>query len=108
MKVSFHQGGRGVGIATYATDWHERGGIRLYRSIAVERHFTVTPMMRRKVSVYRVVVTEHDEHGGSRVLRPGAAIHTFQGALDALGAELQSVVRAGLATKADLERIPTA
>lgn len=108
MKVSFSHGDNGLGIATYTTDWHERGGVRFYRRIAVERHFTHTPMMRREVSVYRVVVTEHDATGASRTVRPGHAIHTFRGALDALGGELQAAIRAGLAAKSDMERIPVA
>lgn len=107
MKVAFNHG-NGLGIATYSTDWHERGGVRFYRRITVERHFTRTPMMRREVSVYRVVVTEHDADGGERTIRPGYGIPTFAGALEALGAELQSAIRAGLATKADMERIPVA
>lgn len=108
MKVSFSHGDNGLGVATYATEWHERGGGRFYRRIAVERHFTHTPMMRREVSVYRVVVTEHDDKGGSRTLRSGRGLHTFAAALEALGAELQSAIRDGLATKSDMERIPIA
>lgn len=108
MKVSFSHGANGLGVATYTTEWHERGGVRRYRRIAVERHFTHTPMMRRQVSVYRVVVTEHDADGASRTLRPGHAIHTFTDALAALGAELQSAIRDGFATKSDMERIPVA
>lgn len=108
MKVSFSHGDNGLGVATYATEWHERGGIRFYRRITVERHFTRTPMMRREVSVYRVVVTEHDDKGASRTLRPGYAIHTFAAALNALGAELQAAIRDGLAAKSDMERIPVA
>jgi hypothetical protein len=108
LKVSFSHGDNGLGVAAYATEWHERGGVRFYRRITVERHFTHTPMMRREVSVYRVIVTEHDADGTTRTLRPGHAIHTFADALAALGAELQSAIRAGLATKSDMERIPVA
>jgi hypothetical protein len=108
MKVSFHQGPNGVGVATYNTDWHERDGVRFYRSIAVERHFTRTPMMRREVSMYRIVVTEHRADGTARTIRPGYGIHTFADALDALGAELQAAIRDGLAAKSDLERLPIA
>jgi hypothetical protein len=106
MKVTFSHGTNGLGIATYNTEWHERGGVRLYRSIRVERHFTYTPMMRRQVSVYRIVVTDHDEHGGANVIRPGVGITTFKGALDALGDELREAVALGFASKADMERIP--
>lgn len=108
MKVSFRHDDNGPGVATYTTEWHERGGVRFYRRITVERHFTHTPMMRREVSVYRVVVTEHDDKGGSRTLRPGRGLHTFAAALEALGAELQAAIRDGLATKSDMERIPIA
>lgn len=108
MKVSFSHGENGRGVATYATEWHEREGVRSYRRITVERHFTRTPMMRREVSVYRIVVTEHDDQGGSRTIRPGHAIHTFAAALDALGGELQAAIRAGLAAEHDMERIPVA
>lgn len=106
MKVTFGHGANGLGVATYVTDWHERGGVRVYRSIRVERHFTRTPMMRREVSVYRIVVTEHNEHGGADVIRPGVGITTFKGALDALGDELREAVALGFASKADMERIP--
>ena len=106
MKVTFSHGDNGLGIATYVTDWHERGGVRVYRSIRVERHYTHTPMMRREVSVYRIVVTEHDEHGAARTIRPGVGITTFKGALDALGDELREAVALGFAAKADMERIP--
>lgn len=108
MKVTFGHGTNGLGVATYVTDWHERGGVRVYRSIRVERHFTRTPMMRREVSVYRIVVTEHDEHGGANVIRPGVGITTFGGVLEALGGELKDAVALGFASKADMERIPTA
>lgn len=108
MKVSFSHGDNGLGVATYATEWHERGGVRFYRRITVERHFTHTPMMRREVSVYRVIVSEHDADGTARTIRTGRGIHTFAKALEALAAELQSAIRAGLATKSDMERIPVA
>lgn len=108
MKVAFGHGAAGLGIATYATDWHERGGIRVQRRIRVERHFTRTPMMRREVSVYRIIVTEHGSDGTVRTLRPGYGIPSFPGALDVLGDELRAAVTDGLADKKDLERIPTA
>lgn len=108
MKVTFSHGANGLGIATYTTDWHERGGIRVYRSIRVERHFTHTPMMRREISVYRIVVTEHDEHGGAKTIRPGVGITTFKRALEALGDELKDAIALGFASKADMERIPAA
>lgn len=108
MKVSFSNGANGLGVAAYTTDWHERGGVRFYRRITVERHFTHTPMMRREVSVYRVIVTEHAADGTTRVIRPGRGIPTFRGALEALGAELQAAITDGLAAKSDMERIPIA
>lgn len=108
MKVSFSHGDNGLGVATYATEWHERGGVRFYRRITVERHYTHTPMMRRQMSVYRVIVTEHDADGTTRTLRPGVGIPTFRGALEALGAELQAAITDGLAAKSDMERIPVA
>ena len=105
MKVEFSTGEDGAGLAVYTTDKHERGGVKHWRRIRVARYLTRTPMLRREVAEYRILVTEHGDDGFYDLLADGG-VSTFRAALDVLGRALGDAIRDGFASKTDMERIP--
>jgi len=105
MKVAFGTGEDGAGLAVYTTDKHERGGVKHWRRIRMARYTTYTPMLRREVHEYRILITEHGDDGFYKLLADGG-VSTFRAALDVLGKALTTAIADGFASKADMERIP--
>lgn len=105
MKVQFGTGDDGAGLAVYTTDKHERGGVKHWRRIRVARYVTPTPMLRRELVEYRILITEHGDDGFYDLIADGG-VSTFRAALDVLGSALREAIADGFASKTDLERIP--
>lgn len=105
MKVAFGTGEDGAGLAVYTTDKHERGGVKHWRRIRMARYITRTPMLRREVVEYRILVTEHGDDGYYELKWDGG-VSTFRAALDVLGRALGEAIADGFASKTDMERIP--
>lgn len=105
MNIAFGQDTNGDSTVTYTTDVHERHGVRTWRRIRVAAHPTHTPMLRRPVTEYHVLVTEHDADGTYRMLR-GGTVSTFKAALSVLGEAFREAITDGFAHKTDMERLP--
>ena len=107
MRVQFSSGPNASGMATYTSDWHERGGRRRRRVVTVHRKITYTPLLRREVVEYRITHVEETQGADApRVLLDGG-VSTFRASLDILGRELEQLITDGYARRSDLERVPS-